>query len=250
MIDIQIVLIIAGICMLVGVVFGYLFGSVGKRKGQEPATRGEDQDAPVQVEDPERQGMIEVVRFWTDEDGKKVVPEVGGRMIHSIKELDTLQRARLTRLMDQLRLGPPAAPQEPAAAPTPTLRPPDQKPSSPEAASSGLPVNVPPAVVEPPASPPNLSMLSALGRSLQPEIGRAPVAHKSIAAQIDEVLQEMLEGTPLAQKGIRLMELPGKGMVVLVGMEQYPGVGDVPDPDVRQAIRAAVAAWENKVTPD
>jgi hypothetical protein len=248
MIDIQIVLIIGGVCLLVGVVFGYLFGSLGKGKGQEPDTQVEDQEPAPQVEDAERQGLIEVVRFWSDEDGKKVVPEVGGRMIHSLKELDATQRARLTRLMDQLRLGPTAATQEPAATSAPDAVTPDRKPPA-EAIPSMPPVDVSRVVVEPPAPRPSFSMLSALGRSLQPDIGKAPLAQKSIAAQIDDVLQEMLEGTPLAQKGVRLMELPGKGMVVLVGMEQYPGVNEVPDPDVRQAIRAAVAAWENKVAP-
>jgi hypothetical protein len=241
MIDLQIVLIIAGVCMLVGVVFGYLFGSLGKRKEQEPGDQPGDQEPSPPGEDPQRQGLIEVVRFWSDEEGKKVVPEVGGRMINSLKELDTVQRTRLTRLMDQLRLGPPAATQEPAATHT------DRKPPA-EASLFTPPVDVSRAIEEPPAPRPSFSMLSALGRSLQPDIGKTPLAQKSIAAQIDEVLQEMLGGTPLAQKGVRLMELPGKGMVVLVGLEQYSGVDDVPDPEVRQAIKAAVAAWENKVS--
>jgi hypothetical protein len=37
-------------------------------------------------------------------------------------------------------------------------------------------------------------------------------------------------------------------MVVMVGLEQYSGVGEVPDVEARQAIRAAVVEWENKVS--
>ena len=44
---------------------------------------------------------------------------------------------------------------------------------------------------------------------------------KSIAAQIDEILQEKIEGSDMAQRGVRLLELPNKGMVVMVGLDQY-----------------------------
>ena len=71
----------------------------------------------------------------------------------------------------------------------------------------------------------------------------------SIAAQVDEIVQEMLAdpaqgSASLRAKGVRLMELPGKGMVVMVGLEQYEGVEAVPDPEVKALLRAAVARWE------
>lgn len=250
MIDITIVFIIASVCILAGLLFGYLIGSMGKRTGREPEPRSKEWARPAHGEDQERQGLVEVVRFWSDEEGKKVVPEVGGRMIHSLKELDDTQRTRLARLMDFLRTGSPAVTSpEVAATPPPTQQVEVQKP--PPKKSVTRPVfDVSQAVVESTPPPASFSLLSALGRALQPDTSKVPVTQKSIAAQIDEILQEMLAGTHLAHKGVRLMELPDKGMVVLVGLEQYPGVDEVPDPQVRQAIRDAVAAWENQVAPD
>ncbi len=67
---------------------------------------------------------------------------------------------------------------------------------------------------------------------------------KSIAAQIDEILQEKLKESHQESRAIRLMELPDKGMVVLVGLEQYESVEDVPDEQVRQLIKDCVTEWE------
>jgi hypothetical protein len=86
---------------------------------------------------------------------------------------------------------------------------------------------------------------------IQPEaeaIQKAEPAGRSIAAQIDEILQERLEGTPLAGRGIRIIELPGQGMVVMVGLEKYSDLEQIGDPDVRRAIGGAVAEWEARST--
>jgi hypothetical protein len=57
----------------------------------------------------------------------------------------------------------------------------------------------------------------------------------------------MLQNSPLASRHIRLIELPTKGVVVMVGLDRYEGVEAVPDEDVRQMIRLAVAEWERRV---
>jgi hypothetical protein len=72
----------------------------------------------------------------------------------------------------------------------------------------------------------------------------------SIVAQIDTVLQARLEDSPLADKGIRLIERTALGGVeVYVGHQKYPSLDDVPDQQIKTAIRAAIAEWEKKYTP-
>lgn len=81
----------------------------------------------------------------------------------------------------------------------------------------------------------------------QPEVEAIPnpqPARLSIASQIDEILQDRLEGTPLEGRGIKIMELPGQGLVVMVGLEKYTDLEQIADPDVRRAIGEAVAEWE------
>jgi hypothetical protein len=95
----------------------------------------------------------------------------------------------------------------------------------------------------------NMSPVDLLARALKSETPISPP--KSIAAQVDEIVQEMLVqpsrlNPQLHAKGIRLMELPGKGMVVMVGLDQFDGVEAVPDPEVRNLLKAAVAEWERR----
>jgi hypothetical protein len=75
------------------------------------------------------------------------------------------------------------------------------------------------------------------------------LAPLSMVAQIDEILQQSLLGTPLEKMGVKLVEIPGGGVTVTVGLNHYAGVGEVPNPEVQAAIRAAIAVWEKKFTP-
>lgn len=95
---------------------------------------------------------------------------------------------------------------------------------------------------------PNMSPLNVISRALQADVRTPDTASKSIAAQVDEILQEMLKNSPLAARAIKLMELPGKGMVVMVGLDQYDGVDQVPDDEIRVLIRSAAAEWERQAT--
>lgn len=107
--------------------------------------------------------------------------------------------------------------------------------------------------IEVPASPGNKASINPMGifaRALQPDSPKVPEKPSSIAAQIDEILQEMIDGTPLETKGIRLYENPTKGLVVLVGMTQFDSVEDVTDEEVRQTIHAAVVEWERRMAPE
>ncbi len=71
----------------------------------------------------------------------------------------------------------------------------------------------------------------------------------SIVAQIDAILQAHLAGSPLADRGVFLTQSPEGGVIVYVGLTRYTGVDEVPDAEVKAAIRAAISEWENKYTP-
>ena len=72
----------------------------------------------------------------------------------------------------------------------------------------------------------------------------------SIVAQIDTLLQDRLVNTPLAERRIRLIERTSLGGVeVYVGDQKYPSLDDVPDQQIKEAIRATIVEWERKYTP-
>ena len=71
----------------------------------------------------------------------------------------------------------------------------------------------------------------------------------SIVTQIDTILQARLAGTPLEDRGVFLAQSPEGGVMVYVGLTKYTGIDDVPDPEIKAAIRSAITEWENKYTP-
>ena len=64
--------------------------------------------------------------------------------------------------------------------------------------------------------------------------------------QIEDILQDMLSGTPLDHKGIHLIEDPSRGVLVNIGSEQFEGIESVPYPEIKAVIRSAVTAWEKR----
>ncbi|MEW6403647.1 MAG: hypothetical protein AB1649_17770 [Chloroflexota bacterium] len=71
----------------------------------------------------------------------------------------------------------------------------------------------------------------------------------SIVEQIDAILQRRMLNTPLVRMDIRLQESHEGGVEVMVGKKRYETVDEVPDPEIRAAIRAAIDEWEKKYTP-
>ena len=117
----------------------------------------------------------------------------------------------------------------------------------------------PPAVATPPPSAPGPSLmdrfLAAAGMQQRPQapvpaLSPSPITPEmSIVAQIDAILQVRLALTPLESVGVRLAESPKGDVIVVVGHDRFGSVGEVPDPAVQAAIRAAISEWERKYTP-
>jgi hypothetical protein len=63
------------------------------------------------------------------------------------------------------------------------------------------------------------------------------------------VLQKRMANTPLASRGVSLMESVTGGVNVYIGVQRYEGIDDVPDEEIKAAIREAISEWENKYTP-
>ncbi|MFZ5810152.1 MAG: hypothetical protein ACOY16_12790 [Chloroflexota bacterium] len=144
-------------------------------------------------------------------------------------------------LLASLRHSPTEKPSQP---PTQPLS--DSTPSIPPPATAELP----PVIAFPEEPPKKKGIVDLLADALQGERQTSGVSNKSIAFQVDEILQEKLQGTQLENRAIRVMELPGKGMVVMIGLQQYETVNDVPDPEIQAVLRSAVAEWESRSLAD
>lgn len=194
-----------------------------RRKREEEQEKPKTPAAPPPADDP---GMLRL----KNENGTIALDLDGARV--DAASLSPEQRKRLTELVIQMR---PWIKDEPAAAPTMTPPPLPPRPVSAPAqsASSALPPIRPAASADSPAE--------------KDERPSAPP--NSIVGQIDSILQTRIAGTPLEEKRVFLSQSLEGGVVVHVGFEKYFGVEEVPDPEIKSALRAAIAEWEKKYTP-
>lgn len=224
--------VITGIVfLLVGIAIGSLLSGLNKDTSEE--------SSPQTVDEGE---WVECVSLVSDKEGKEIFPKFDGEVIKQKDELPPRHRETLVKALGAVNkwLGEPVS--EPPAV--------IQKTPLPEAAP---PVATDTSVVSPeifikPAAPPpakiSMNPIDFLTKALQSDVKTVKPAPKSIVAQIDEILQEKLLGTPMEKRGVRLVEFPNQGMVVLIGLDKYEGVDEVPDEEIRQLIRSAVKEWE------
>lgn len=211
---------------IAALIFVYVFGlfegrgqGYKKRKVEEADAKKdapEPKPATVKVDDP---GLLRI----KNENGYITLDLDGSRVDTSA--LSAEQRKRLIEMLNLMR---PWLEGRPVAAPA-----------------------APPAHQTQPRTAPVMP-------TAQPPASRSPVLAKedrpvapagSIVTQIDSVLQSRLVGTPLEDRGVFLTQSPEGGVMVYVGLTKYPGIDDVPDPEIKAAIRAAITEWENKYTP-
>lgn len=123
--------------------------------------------------------------------------------------------------------------------------PEESKPVVPYVAIANL---IQPAVVDEvePAKPPKVkrrSVFEWVTRAVEAEAPKLPYAPKSPAAQVNDIVQEKITGTPLEERRIKLIDKPNQEMAVLIGIEEFPTVDAVPDEEIRGILKQAVTEW-------
>lgn len=240
---------------LAAMFFGYGFGLFeGRGQGYKKRKKEEEQekhDQPppspqtitetVTVDDP---GLLRVKN-----EGGAYTLDLDGRRVNPVA-LPPEQRKRLIEILGIMRpwlegRATPAPAATTSSAPRTTSGPTSSQPT-PFQATASAPLGSPPPASQPsPAQPqPPAAKPGTIAKEDRPS-----VPANSIVAQIDSVLQARLVGTPLESRGIFLTQSPEGGVNVYVGLTRYNGIDEVPDPEVKAVIRAAITEWENKYTP-
>jgi hypothetical protein len=222
--------VVAVIVYMVGIYEGRGQG-YKKRKAEELLEKKEnpapvikpDPPAIVTVDDP---GLMRI----KSENGFLTLDLDGTRVNTSALSGD--QRKRLIEMLTLIR---PWLEGKPAAAPA--APPPQAMPAAPQ------------KPMQPIAQPAAAKPIAAANTAIIAKEDRTSAPATSIVGQIDSVLQEQLAGTALEERGIFLSQSPDGGVMVYVGLTKYMAIDDVPDADIKAAIRAAITAWENKYTP-
>lgn len=216
--DLTFILLIALGCLLIGFALASLFYSLRTEKQVKPLAPAERHEAEGPASTAQDANKVEMARLWYDKPRSAMAVEIDGRTYYTASDLDPAHMKKIDRIVEELRAwkGTKRVFEQPAAA----------------------------AANVKPVSPAPLNAL--IGRSKPDRPSAVASLPKSLAEQVDEILQEMIEGTPLISRGIRLMDSPDQGIRVIVGYDKYDGIDTVPDEEIRSAIREAVKEWERR----
>jgi hypothetical protein len=225
--------------IFIAVIVGWFIGFLDSNRRMDKKIRAAEFNAEIKIEEAEKKAALaergfSAVNPLQDDPGLLRLKKVNGR--HSLEldgvlvtgELTMEMRKRLMELITVFRLWlEPGQTSQPAA---PIQTPP-------------APAPVRESVSRPAQTPPQ-----PVGQAKKPEPEKN-MSSLSIVQQIDTVLQEHLLNSPLAKRGVRLQESIQGGVEVYVGLEKFETVDDVPDAEIKAAIRSAIAEWEKKYTP-
>jgi hypothetical protein len=234
------------IAWIAGLIFVYIFGlfegrgqGYKKRKAEEQEEKKtqpppQPETVTVTVDDP---GILRIKNengaFALDLDGNRV----------NAGPLLPEQRKRLIEILSIIR---PWLEGKPVSPPAATSQPPAFQPQS----TASIQTQSRPAPVQPASPPPATTSQPSPPKSAVIPVEDRPVAPaNSIVTQIDTILQARLAGTPLEERGVFLTQSPEGGVIVYVGLTRYNGIDEVPDPEIKAALRGAITEWENKYTP-
>jgi hypothetical protein len=230
---------------LVAMFFGYAFGLFeGRNQGYKKRQKDEaaEQASRPAAEPPAP--ASEPVTVKVDDPGLMRIKNEGGYLALDLDgtRVDTtsLTADQRKRLIEMLNLMRPWLEGKPVTAPVQSPAAPASQPGPISQAAS-----TPPAPVTPsPALQPVAPRSTTIAKEDRPI---APAG--SIVTQIDTILQARIAGTPIEEKGVFLSQSPEGGVMVYVGLTKYQGIDEVPDPEIKAAIRAAITEWEDKYTP-
>jgi hypothetical protein len=256
--------------IFIGAILTFFIMRATKKEPESPEPEQEEKSAGS------RDGFQPTVSLWLDRKTGKVATEISGKLVTDPHKFNQRMRKGMMKLAGEWQrwLNIPGDLEIPESVQKPAEQkpPPVEKRPEPQVAPFSEPVKPQPAPeqketvqVEPPQAasasqafvqpqpisekirPPSiLTRLVGAARTSEEDL----VPAKSMVDQIDEILQEMLENSPLANRGIRIVEDPIKGVVVWVGLDNYEGIGAVPDQDILAMLRSAVEKWEKMADRD
>jgi hypothetical protein len=97
----------------------------------------------------------------------------------------------------------------------------------------------------------SLDLATWLGEAASPGSGprsrgkKTPPVTKSLVDEVNEILERKLVESGLTHRGVRLSEDQEGSVRVYIGIQGY-SMDEIPDPDIREVIRQAVAEWEGR----
>lgn len=228
--NLQSQLFIGALVFVLGLVAGFLVFWLTREDEEKKADQVSERIEAPPVR-PLASGTVKIGTIWREESGRVLVQTPGGALLEGEAAQKLFQQAWIQP--DQPTLSnQPVAPEMP-----PPVQPQPEVP-----ARQSLEGIAQPSTSKP-LEPVSVNAVDALSRAFQKS---RPPAPRSLAAQINDILQEHIAGTDLARRGLRLVDMPDHELGVELDLHTYHGIDEVPDPAVTQAIRDAAKEWQSK----
>jgi hypothetical protein len=218
-------LLFVGLACLVA---GYLLGRANAADQPDRKTEGDNPEKPL------RKDMVEAGRIWRNIRSGDFYPELDGKVFRSPSEMTKNQQARFTRLLEVLNSWAEPSTEEMVTSPSPLQE-------------DAVGVADLDAQAVPNENRISYNPIKVFTEIVGAEANKPQTTNKSIVAQVDEILQEKLEDTPLSSRGILMKDSLDGGVLVQVGLQQYSSINDVPDPEIRQLLKESVEEWERRL---
>ena len=206
---------------LVGYLLGLLESAIKNDKKEEErnAIQGEELEEGIASSEA-KEFEPEVLTVFERMSGALKI-RLDGEMIEYKSDITSEQRERLLALVVSLR---------------PWL----------EGAKAVKPASPPPAEVKisaPPKPAPKVDL------ELDSKTADSSFNQLSMIEQIDYILQKKLERHMLSKRGIALGTALDGSILVKVGLDKYDAVEAVPEQEIQDIIREAIAAWNARALP-
>lgn len=245
------------ISLIIGMVIGFIISDMRSK--------------PLAKTETEPKGYQSAARWWRSAKSGRLLLELGRKYFTSPAELSDRQRIEMGKLISDTTawfrsdsMTNDALPASPSTGNMPARRlavermpdrisqasPLNAQPKTPSASSrqpdrfEGASMRPFGAEAQPEVKPPSLELGDILSRVIVPEVPKAQLIVKSIAEQIDEVIQRRLPETAYRGRNIHLRDAPGDGVIVFVDDERYSGVDEVKDAGVREFLHACISEWD------
>lgn len=206
---------------IIGLLIGLLVSNLTSAREKKTSP---DDDAKLALQ---KEGFAEALRLWYSPGGKKIITELDGEFYRDFLMLSMEQKKRVLKLCSLWSLWAGEIPDK------------GLQTQKEEGQSAHTPAGQ--AELQPSVVPAIQHNGEAAERNEKPA---------SIAGQISLIIEQLLEESPLKDKGIKLIENQNKGVDVWIGTEKFEGIDAIPYPEVQQLIRKAVLLWEKETETD
>jgi hypothetical protein len=234
------VIIAASICC--GLVIGYIIRGIFRKNAKSEAKV--ESGMPLEAEKPKKKlqnhHYKEVAQLWFDTVDRQLIFQVGEKYFKRSDDLSPKDQAKLRKVVSEFYrwLGPDELSKQKAS-----------RTSQPKQSGNLESVQIQSNRMTPKGeNSPNMNSGSA-NQSIQssmPDVNPSPLFSQSMVSQVDAILQEKIHRAGMEKWAIRLTEFPQRGMVIMVGLEQYESIDEVPYEQARNIIRKSITEWEQR----